>query len=596
MLWFGTGSMSQELMPAVNPKHMKILAFVDERTGVPTTFMDKPVTCSTAIDAYCFDYLLIACRPAELVVAKLRSKHNVPEKKLVSLDFESICRRDENETLHQSFEHCLEKYLLRHPGLHKGFFFSRLMESTWLQRVKTSFDAVQRYDDDFFIGSRLNTSQEHPEGTFGHILRPLALPNLSERWRSMQIETIARCDYRCFCCVSHKAKRAKGVMSKEDIALLTRQVENYSGVALLHHGGEPLLDTELPEKVALFRHAWPKAKLAFVSTLGVPVKEAYFDALWGNGLNEIEISFYGYNRKTYQSIHGVDKFALAEKNLATLLASQTRQSLNGKLRVRMLHLEENSLITDAAEYAKQAAAFRTQVSAYPGVRAEDTYLSSHSGQGPIERKRATLLPCSVAWGDFGTRINVTWDLNVVPCCQDFDNHIVLGNLRQSSLEEIFSGPIYTNFIQALWKEDFSKYPLCRNCERHVHGTTPELLRIFAWKIADLLLHLPGGQKNPFAVVGEERFAPALESFFKSRFDNCVDLSQLCELANQRQSACLFIAASENGQLDYYENIKKSGLFLPTAPIKIIPLNGISYYAKTEFALRMRKLYEDLDII
>jgi len=375
----------------------------------------------------------------------------------------------------------------------------------------------------------------------------------------------------------------------EDAALLTRRVGNYSGIAHLHHGGEPLLDTELPEKVALFRQAWPKAKLACVSTLGVPVKEAYFDALWHNGLNEIEISFYGYDRNTYQSIHGVDKFTLAEKNLAVLLESQTRQNRGGQLRVRMLHLEENPIIADAAAYVEQATAFRARVSAYPGVWAVDTYLSSHSGQGSIARKRATLLPCSVVWGEFGCRINVTWDMNVVPCCQDFDNHIVFGNLRHQSLEEVFTGQAYTDFVQAVWAEDFSRYPLCRNCERDITGNRDEFLRIFNWKITQLLHSLPEGPDVPFSIVGEERFAPYLTAFYQRHFPACLPLMQLANVARQGQACYIFIAATAKTQTAYHQSLTKSNLF-PMSKIRIIPLAGSSYYMETAFAATIRDMY------
>jgi len=595
VLWFGTGEMSRELFPAINRDHLHIAAFVDEYGEFPRIFEGRPVIQPAMIGGFDYSYIFVVCRPAELVISRLVHDFGLPVEKIVSLDFENACLGYMRGTKHEEFENAVEAYLLAHFGLHEAFSLCKLLQSPWLRRAKFEFSKQGWYDDAFFCNNRLEESEKSDRDFLHALTLPIALPLPPAGLRSMQIETTAHCGYRCFCCAAHKAKRAKGVMSKEDVLLLTRRVGDYSGIALLHHGGEPLLDKGLPEKVGLMRAAWPKASLTFVSTLGVPVAADYFDALWVNGLNEMEISHYGYNREEYRAIHGVDKFELARSNLQYLLDSRVRLENGGTLRVRMLHMEENPLINQAA-YLEQAAAFREMATSHAGVRAEDTWLSSHSGQGGIARKRATILPCSVVWGEFGARINVTWDLNVVPCCQDFDNHIVFGNLRHSSLEEIFSGAVYANFVQAVWKEDFSKYPLCRYCERHVQGAEREALRIFAWKIAKLLLHSSVGPRTPFSIVGETRFATALKGVFQRHCENCVELTHLREFADQGQEIYIFIAASGKAQLDYYENIKKSVFFPARAQVKIIPLNGISYFMKTDLSLSMREIYEDLNFI
>ncbi|MDL2207202.1 SPASM domain-containing protein [Desulfovibrio sp. OttesenSCG-928-F20] len=592
VLWFGTGSMTQNLLPAVNSAYLHIAAFVDECGEFPRSFEGRPVIRPDEIGSFDPSYIFVACRPAELVVSRLVHDYCLPVEEIISLDFENICQRNIHNTTHVQFEQVLEAYLFSYPGLHEAFFLSNLLQSPWLHDVKKEFKRHVLYDDAFFCDNRYGSMEETAPDFFHALALPLTLP---AKLRSMQIETTAHCGYRCFCCASHKAERRKGVMSKEDLMLLTRRVGKYAGKVLLHHGGEPLLDKELPEKIGLLHDVWPEAVLTFVSTLGVPVSAVYLDSLWENGLNDIEISHYGHDRTTYQNIHGADTFELARKNLHYLLESPVRRKHGGTLRVRMLHMEENAMVNQEM-YTKQAAAFRAMVLSHPDVRTTDTYLSSHSGQGSITRQRATVLPCSVMWGEFGARINVTWDLNVVTCCQDFDNHLVFGNLRHESLEEIFSGPVYTDFAQAAWKGDFSRYPLCRNCERHGGGNVRELLRIFAWKIADILLNAPQGPHLPFSIIGETRFASPLASFFQRNAAHYHDLPIFTECVCQGMPGYLFIAASGKTQLAYYDSLMKSGLFNDLSGVKIVPLAGISYYMETEAAVRMTKIYTDLGLL
>lgn len=57
---------------------------------------------------------------------------------------------------------------------------------------------------------------------------------------------------------------------------------------------------------------------------------------------------------------------------------------------------------------------------------------------------------------------VTWDGKVVPCCFDKDAHFVLGDLKQTTFQEIWRGEAYDNFRKSLLtsRRDIE---MCRNC-------------------------------------------------------------------------------------------------------------------------------------
>ncbi len=60
------------------------------------------------------------------------------------------------------------------------------------------------------------------------------------------------------------------------------------------------------------------------------------------------------------------------------------------------------------------------------------------------------------------QLGILWDGRVVPCCNDFDGQIVLGDLRQNSLEDALDSPLAERL-----REDFTSgrlhHPVCRNC-------------------------------------------------------------------------------------------------------------------------------------
>jgi radical SAM protein with 4Fe4S-binding SPASM domain len=57
---------------------------------------------------------------------------------------------------------------------------------------------------------------------------------------------------------------------------------------------------------------------------------------------------------------------------------------------------------------------------------------------------------------------VTWDGKVVPCCFDKDAKFVMGDVRTSTLKEIWNGEPYQTFRASLLKSR-SEIEICRNC-------------------------------------------------------------------------------------------------------------------------------------
>jgi radical SAM protein with 4Fe4S-binding SPASM domain len=73
---------------------------------------------------------------------------------------------------------------------------------------------------------------------------------------------------------------------------------------------------------------------------------------------------------------------------------------------------------------------------------------------------ASAVACTLPW----EVMTVTWNGDVVPCCYDYDAKMVLGNMGEQSLSEIWNG----DKIQSIRKEFVANRvtnPLCRHCEK-----------------------------------------------------------------------------------------------------------------------------------
>jgi MoaA/NifB/PqqE/SkfB family radical SAM enzyme len=288
------------------------------------------------------------------------------------------------------------------------------------------------------------------------------------------------CGYSCVMCPHGSMKRPMGALKNSDLELLLKNIfdnrKEYNRIFSLNNFGEPLMDKKLAEKIALVRKWLPSSFIHIQSTLGYELPSGIFDELIDSGLNIIKISFYGSNRETYKAIHGVDRFDLAMQNMVRLANSAgyragkcsvvvigpTSESLGGWARPSSPEFKNiGSLATayDEEEYAAVKQKFIDYGFSYHAY-----YLGNFGGQFSFNTSQIPTKHCSIYKGTLQGALVTTWDLNVLPCCQIWDNQIIFGNLREKSLREIFYDDPWSAFRDAHKRINLKKtYPFCYKC-------------------------------------------------------------------------------------------------------------------------------------
>ena len=278
----------------------------------------------------------------------------------------------------------------------------------------------------------------------------------------VRIENTNRCGYHCFFCPREEMSREQGVMSLEELSLVPDRVGNHEGFVDLHGFGEPLLDKLLLKKIELVALRWPLAEPRFYSTLGVKVAPDYFSRLMNAGLRHVEVSFYGFDPESYREAHGADRYFLARENLTQLCAVQHES--HGKLNVVVRAFPKHDTIKQPGVSEQRLDEFHQWLDSL-GVSVFRERDLHNYGNGRSYNEAGANVPCSVVWGFRRRVLQVTWDLSVTPCCFDFNAEIKFGNLRTQTLEQIFNGHLYTEFIKSHVANHLESYPVCLKCER-----------------------------------------------------------------------------------------------------------------------------------
>jgi radical SAM protein with 4Fe4S-binding SPASM domain len=282
-------------------------------------------------------------------------------------------------------------------------------------------------------------------------------------FEEIHIENTNSCGYRCVMCPRDLHTRKIGFMTPEDFSVILDRINLFKGLFHLHGFGEPLLDRKLSLKVELLKKKFPSASTLIFSTLGVKLKENCFQKLAEAGLDDLVISFYGFSKESYQKIHGFDGFDLAKKNLQLLSNVMKLPGHFIRAYIKIPAETFSSTLPIASSSDKKAFCLWAEDLGFE-IR-EWSYVHNY-GDGRNYNTPKEDKICPVIQGKRKNILNITWNLDVIPCCYDFNATIRFGNLREATLEKIFSSKQYFDFVLAHKLNNLSRYSPCLNCEKN----------------------------------------------------------------------------------------------------------------------------------
>jgi radical SAM protein with 4Fe4S-binding SPASM domain len=276
--------------------------------------------------------------------------------------------------------------------------------------------------------------------------------------RIVHIENTNACPARCTICAMDKMTRKVGIMDFGLFERLIRECATHIEVKEVHlHGfGEPLVDKDLPPKVALAK------KLGIPSTYIVTnaflLNKQKAQELILAGLDGIKFSFYGMTKETYEGIHLGLSFEKTVRNIEGFFEERDRlRASNPKVRFQFC--------PDMAP-AEEFQMFLDKWLPFMDADRGDEFFSTglHNWAGGKDyvdlRKPESQRYCVWPFKD----IQILWDGRVVPCCYDFNGGMVFGNVNRATIQEIWLSENYERFRRVWRQKQCYSLPLCRNCD------------------------------------------------------------------------------------------------------------------------------------
>lgn len=263
----------------------------------------------------------------------------------------------------------------------------------------------------------------------------------------VDIELTNICNMSCVMCPNGNGtmQRDKGIMSASTlIQIISNGVRKHRTPVRFIRWGEPTCHPQWKWMAKRVREA---GCLCHMNTNGLSLTEKDMrDVVDEKLLDSIKFSFQGAGPTGYAAMRNANRFDDLVARVTYLKKYRNRK------KSRVPYIQVGTTIT--SESKQEVEYFRQLLSgACDGVFAGRTT--------DLNQPHGKICQCPEVFG----KLSVDWDGGVTACCGDWDRFMLLGNVWQQSLEEIWNGPQLAGYRQKLLDHKHKEMRLCSRCAR-----------------------------------------------------------------------------------------------------------------------------------
>ncbi|SLM30887.1 Predicted Fe-S oxidoreductase [Desulfamplus magnetovallimortis] len=277
-----------------------------------------------------------------------------------------------------------------------------------------------------------------------------------------QLETIRLCNSHCtFCTVDVWDKSVPYIPEKlfEKVIEEMKDHNDWIEVVSVQRAGEPLLDKKITERIRRLKDIG--IKRVNLSTNASLLTEDKTKELIDAGLDEIMFSIDSVDRETYSKMRiGLD-FDTVVKNIRTFFRIRAEMNSNILARVRGISFYDVNSLQDQGKLKKWEN-FWNELKR-PGDRIYMKQVHNWGNQKTWEEytfeEPWVYHPCVLMW----TTMHITTMGKIAMCPIDFDAKVVMGNLWEQTIKEIWQGHIFTKFRKLHSRGKRNELDYCQGC-------------------------------------------------------------------------------------------------------------------------------------
>ena len=311
--------------------------------------------------------------------------------------------------------------------------------------------------------NRINPIQPYYDATNGRSSKE-KLADIPAFPRFLDLELTNTCNFRCLMCPTgnFSQKRNKGFMDAHVFYKIIDELKEYGTPLRFIRWGEPFTHPD----IIPFLEATAKAGLlTHANTNGSKFDDEILQALIDIPLNVLKFSFQGVDRDSYAAMRNIDFY---EDLIATIhrLAEIRGDKPYPLIQIATTITDETPEMVAAfkAEMSKVADMVDVGTTTFDYINLDEVRLRPHE----VEMLRNLMEKDSLAkihpeCPEVFDKLSINWDGSVSACCADSDNLMIIGNVADQSLIEIWNSDKLNEYRVMLADMRHDDLPLCANC-------------------------------------------------------------------------------------------------------------------------------------
>jgi glycosyltransferase involved in cell wall biosynthesis/MoaA/NifB/PqqE/SkfB family radical SAM enzyme len=302
------------------------------------------------------------------------------------------------------------------------------------------------------------------EGIFDEVYKELPEPHqiCINSWdkrldfpAEIQIQTTTLCNASCIMCPYPEVSKEfeAGKMQNEVFSKLLAECANEPGLRRIEPFlmNESFTDKRIIEFIKEAKTKVPHAMVT-ITTNGSPLVPQVTDKLITSGLDAIWFSFNGATKATYEKIMGIS-YDKVKSNIDYLLAVKPPS-----LQVFVNMIDTEVMLPEIEENIKYWTKRGVQAGSSPLVnRAGNVKNFEELNQAVLSND--PIRTCELVF----YKMYILYNGDAVLCCMDWRRHVVLGNVFQNSIREIWNGEKYEHIRRLHIEGRDNEIDLCAGC-------------------------------------------------------------------------------------------------------------------------------------
>lgn len=288
--------------------------------------------------------------------------------------------------------------------------------------------------------------------------------------RYIDVELTNFCNFRCcFCPTGTKSmRRIKGFMSDVVIEALLSNIEKYNIAGVrFSQWGEPTMH---PKYMEIIKKVKDIGAAVHINTNGSYLDEAQIKKLIDIRLDSIKFSFQGADEGTYNEMReGGDYNHLLDivKQMYQLRGDKPYPYIQISTTLTGETIEQiNNFKHDIESYCDYYNIGYTKLN---HLNVADMKIDEKEKEKirQLQQREKIQHVYSEVCPEAFDKLSVSWNGNVTLCCRDYDGYLVIGNILDLDIKQLFNSNAANQYREIIAEKQYARIKCCSDCYQTV---------------------------------------------------------------------------------------------------------------------------------